>query len=111
VPADGPIEFDRYSLVLLRRGPRAAEYSGEELDRLQEAHLAHLRTMRERGVLAASGPFGEQPDETYRGLCLYRTELEETKRLAGEDPSVRAGRMAAEVMSWYVPKGTLAVRA
>ena len=36
------MELESYTFVLLKRGPRAAEYSGEELDRLQEQHLAHL---------------------------------------------------------------------
>jgi uncharacterized protein len=104
------VEFDRYSLVLLRRGPRAAEFSDDELGRLQEQHLAHLTAMRERGVLAVAGPFGEQEDDTFRGLCLYRTGLEETRVLAELDPSVRAGRMAPQVMSWYVQKGALVFR-
>jgi hypothetical protein len=36
-----------------------------------------------------------------------RTDLEETRRLAELDPSVRAGRMRVEVLSWYVPEGDL----
>jgi hypothetical protein len=41
------MELDGYSFVLLKRGPRAFEYSDEELDRLQEQHLAHLDAMKE----------------------------------------------------------------
>jgi len=42
------MEFDTYTLVLLlRRGPRALEFSDAELERLQAAHLAHLGAMRE----------------------------------------------------------------
>ena len=36
------MELDRFSFVLLRRGPRADAFSEEELDRLQEARV--LRT-------------------------------------------------------------------
>src|SRR5918997_38757 len=71
------MEFDTYALVLLRGGPRAAEYEGEALDRLQQAHLAHLAEMRKAGKLAVAGPFGDQPDETLRGMCLYVTGLDE----------------------------------
>jgi uncharacterized protein len=99
------MEFDTYSLALLRRGPRALEFSEEELERLQAQHLAHLDAMRERGVLLVAGPFRDQPDETFRGLCLYRTDLEDTRRLAEEDPSVQAGRMAVDVMTWLTKKG------
>jgi hypothetical protein len=36
-----------------------------------------------------------------------RTGLEETRRLAEEDPSVQAGRMAIEAITWLTPKGEL----
>jgi len=102
-------EFDTYSFVLLRRGPRAHEYEGEELARLQEEHLAHLSAMKERGDLLVAGPFSDQPDETWRGICLYRTGLEETRALAEQDPSVQAGRLAVEVFTWWTEKGALAL--
>jgi uncharacterized protein YciI len=101
------VEFDRYTFVLLRRGPLALEFDEDELDRLQAAHLAHLDAMRERGVLLVAGPFEDQDDETKRGVCIYRTGLEETRRLAAEDPSVQAGRMAIEAMTWLTLKGEL----
>ena len=101
------MELERFSFVLLRRGPRAHEFSEEELDRLQAAHLAHLDAMKERGAMAVAGPFGEQPDETWRGFCLYTVELEEARRLAESDPSVQAGRMAVEVFNWFTKKGAI----
>lgn len=102
------MELESYSFVLLKRGPRAAEFSDEELDRLQEQHLGHLDAMRERGALLIAGPFSEQPDDSLRGLCLYKTGLEETRRLAESDPSVQAGRMAVDVMTWWTGLGALA---
>lgn len=104
------MELDRYSFVLLRKGPRADEFDEEELERLQAAHLAHLGQMRDRGALAVAGPFSEQPDETLRGFCLYTVELEEARRLAESDPSVRAGRMAVDVFNWWTEKGAVAFR-
>jgi len=102
------MELEQYSFVLLKRGPRAAEFSDEELDRLQEQHLGYLAAMKERGALLVAGPFSEQPDETLRGFCLYRTELEETRELAESDPSVQAGRMAVDVMTWWTARGAFA---
>ena len=72
------MELESYTFVLLKRGPRAHEYSGEALDRLQEQHLAHLDAMREQGHMLIAGPFSDQPDESLRGFCIYRTDLEET---------------------------------
>jgi uncharacterized protein len=101
------MELDSYTFVLLKRGPRGLEFSDEELGRLQEQHLAHLRAMTEQGHLLIAGPFSEQPDESLRGFCLYRTDLEETRRLAESDPSVQAGRMAVEIMTWWTKRGSL----
>jgi uncharacterized protein YciI len=101
------MELESYSFVLLKRGPRALEFSDEELNKLQAQHLAHLDAMRELGALILAGPFSDQSDETMRGFCLYRTSLDETKRLAGSDPSVQAGRMAVDVMTWWTQRGVL----
>jgi uncharacterized protein len=97
---DLPLNLDSVTLVLLRRGPRATEFTEAELDALQERHLAYLDEMRRRGHMAAAGPFSDQPDESLRGICLYVTDLEETRRLAEGDPSVRAGRLTVDVMRW-----------
>ena len=45
-----------------------------------------------------------------RGICLYRTGIEETRALADQDPSVRAGRLAADVLTWWIAKGDAALR-
>jgi uncharacterized protein YciI len=102
------VELEPYTFVLLRRGPRAFDFGEEELEELQAGHLAFLDRMREEGHLLLAGPFVDQDDETKRGLCIYRTGVEETRRLIADgDPSVRAGRMAVEVMTWMTRKGAL----
>jgi uncharacterized protein YciI len=101
------MELDGYSFVLLKRGPRAFEFSEVELEQLQAQHLGHLDAMREQGHLLVAGPFSDQADETLRGFCLYRTSVEETRRLAESDPSVQAGRMAVDVMGWWTKRGSL----
>jgi uncharacterized protein YciI len=102
------MELDSYTFVLLRRGPRAGEYTDAQLEEIQRGHLAFLDRMREQGDLLLSGPFRDQEDETKRGFCVYRTGLEETRRLTEDDPAIRAGRMSAEIMTWLTPKGALA---
>ena len=104
---DMPADMERFSLVILRRGPRAHEHEGDEVAALQQAHLAHLDVMCERGALLVAGPFSDQEDETFRGICLYATDLDETRRLCEADPGVRAGRMRADVMSWWTKRGAL----
>lgn len=102
------MELDRYTFVLIRRGPRADDFSDDELDELQRGHLAFLDSMRDDGHLLLAGPFQNQEDETKRGFSVYRTGIDETRRLIAEgDPSVRAGRIAIEVMTWLTKKGAL----
>jgi uncharacterized protein len=85
------MDMDAFTFVLLRRGPRADEYSDQELEEIQKGHLAFLDAMHEQGHLLLSGPFTDQDDETKRGFCLYRTSVEDTKRLAEQDPALRPG--------------------
>ena len=101
------MEMDRFSLVLLCRPSNAPELPEAELDTLQERHVTFMTQMRERGVMVASGPFDDQPDPSWRGMCLYRTNIHETRRLAAEDPAVKAGRLAFDVITWCVPAGLL----
>lgn len=106
--AEPPGEFDAYELVVLRWPENRPPIDDELADRLQAQHLGHLAAMREAGCLKVAGPLVEQPDESMRGLCLYKVgSLEEARRLAESDPAVRAGRLAVEVMAWYTAKGAL----
>ena len=106
-----PPELESRTLVLLKRPREAPAFSDEQREGVQAQHLGHLRAMRERGSLVAGGPFSDQPDETLRGLCLYRTGLEETRALAESDPAVHAGRLEVDVLTWWFPAGTVSFAA
>jgi uncharacterized protein YciI len=107
--ADPPAEFDTYQLVLLRRPPTARELPDDEADVLQGQHLGHLAAMKRAGHILASGPFRDQPDEAYRGMCLYCVEsCQQARSLAEADPAVRVGQLEVDVMTWLTPKGSLA---
>lgn len=105
--ADPPDEIDEYTLVLLYRGFNPPKLSEEEGDRLQRQHLGHLEAMKRRGAMLLSGPFSDQPDETLRGLCVYRVGVEEARRLAESDPAVRRGRLRIVAFKWFTRKGAL----
>ena len=104
------MKMDRYTLVLLRRPPDAPHLSQEELDRLQEEHIAFNVRMRAAGHALLTGPFIGQPDESWRGLNVFRTSVAETRRLMESDAAVRAGRLAVDVFTWILPEGTLGDR-
>src|SRR6476620_9896560 len=103
-----PDAFDVYSLVLLRRPPDAPEMPDAELDALQARHLAYRSALRRQGVLVVNGPLGEQSDESMRGLSVFACDLSEAARLSESDPSGQAGRLAYDLMEWWVAAGTLA---
>jgi uncharacterized protein YciI len=103
-----PDEFEVYTLVLLRRPPDAPQMPNDELDALQARHLAYRAALRRQGVLVANGPLGEQSDLSMRGLSIFACGLEEASRLSDGDPSVQAGRLAYDLMEWWVAAGTLA---
>ncbi len=99
--------LEHRTLVLLLRRADAPAISDDEADEIQEAHLDFLQRMRDDGHLIAAGPVRQQPDETLRGLCLYRTGLDETRALAAQDPAVVRRRLVVQAMEWHFPEGEL----
>jgi hypothetical protein len=107
--APAPVAFEQYQLVLLKRPAGAPDLPAERREEIQRGHLAHLTRMWEEGHLLVAGPFGDQADESLRGAAIYRVgSAEEAHRLAAADPAVEAGRLAVEVVTWYVEEGYLA---
>jgi uncharacterized protein len=102
------VDLEAFELVLLRTPGGAPSYGQDELERIQREHLAYHARLREAGQVVTNGPVRDQPDPALRGLTFYRTgSLERSRQLAEADPAVRAGRLAAEVMTWYCPPGTM----
>jgi uncharacterized protein YciI len=102
------VNLEAFELVLLRRPASAPDYPAEELERVQHEHLAYHAGLREAGQVVTNGPVDGQPDPSLRGLTFYRTgSLERSRQLAENDPAVRAGRLAVEIMTWYCAPGTM----
>ena len=108
-----PMEFDTYWMVFLERGEKRADYTEEQRASIQTKHLAHLSAMKKQGYMLVAGPLEVAPDEKMRGLCLYRSDLEqeEVKKLASQDPAVAAGVLSVRVIKWWMPKGGLSFAA
>jgi hypothetical protein len=107
--AERPV-LEEHTLLLLVRPPDAPEISDGEAERLQGEHLAFLQRRRDEGVMAAAGPFRGQPDERWRGLCLYLVSPERALELAQDDPLVRAGRLTVDAWTWFTRPGEIGVR-
>jgi uncharacterized protein len=96
--------MSRYVLGLLRRGVRPSGMSEEEENRLQEDHLAYLRSLREAGDLIVYGPLTGDPD--FRGILVFRTEsIDRARELMREDPWVLRGALVLQLFSWFAAAG------
>jgi uncharacterized protein len=108
-PAAPPPNLEAYQLVILQRPEHPRDYPQDKLEEVQQAHLAHLRELAKAGKLLVAGPLDDQPDPRMRGIEIFRVgSLEEAKRLAADDPAVKAGRLEPVVMTWFTEKGALA---
>ena len=103
-----PDAFDVYTVVVLRRPADAPDLSDKEIDELQQHHLAYRAELGRRGVLVVNGPFDAQSDPSYRGMSIFACGPAEAARLSDADPSVAAGRLAYDVMEWWVRADSLA---
>jgi uncharacterized protein len=101
------MEFDRYTVVLLMTPRNPPELSEEATDALQDAHLDHLAKLHEAGHLLAAGPLPGEPGRKFRGISIFRSEPDQTRVLAEQDPAVRAGWFELEVLPWLTPAGAL----
>jgi uncharacterized protein YciI len=102
-PEVGGYEMTTYQVAFLRKGPKWTPAESPELQKLQEAHLAHIRSMAEKGKLLVAGPFTDGGD--LRGMFVFRVDtLEEARALAEQDPAVQAGRLALEWHPWFAAK-------
>ncbi len=101
------MEFDTYTIALLRLREDGPAFTEAELDALQDAHLAYLAKLHEEGVLLAAGPLPGAADRRLRGLSIYVVGPEEARKLGDQDPAVVAGRFTHEVVPWMVPAGAV----
>jgi uncharacterized protein YciI len=96
------MDYDRFTITLLVLREDAPEFTRDEEDVLQDAHLAHLADLHEAGYLLAAGPLfdGGTP---LRGLAILNVGVEDARALKEGDPAVRAGKYRIIALPWMVP--------
>lgn len=100
------MEFDEYVVVRLVRPKTRAPMTEEQEGATQDAHLASIHALHERGLLLAAGP-ATGPDEAVRGWALMSCDLAAAVEAWGRDPGVLAGRFVAQCEGWRVPAGMI----
>ncbi|MFI2101975.1 YciI family protein [Isoptericola sp. NPDC019693] len=100
------MRFDELVLVRLVRPDDWAPLPEDDVLAVQDAHLAAVADLRDRGLLLAAGP-AAGGDERVRGFAVMTCRVEEAQELWAQDPGVLAGRFVAECTAWLTPAGTV----
>ena len=101
-PEWGPMTT--YCVGFLYRGPKWTPGDSPELQKLQDAHLEHIRRLARSGKLLLAGPFTD--DGELRGMLVFAVDsLAEARALCDSDPAVQAGRLRVELHPWYGAQG------
>jgi uncharacterized protein YciI len=102
-----PLEFDRFTFLILRTPAGAPDVSDAEAAAIQDGHLAHLKAMHDAGQLLAAGPCPLGDDDPIRGFGIFAVSPDEAAVLMADDPAVKAGRFETEFRTWLCPKGAV----
>jgi uncharacterized protein YciI len=96
------MDFDQYTITLLVLRDDGPQFTRDEEDVLQDAHLSHLADLHEAGYLLVAGPLfdGGSP---LRGLAILNVGVEDARALKERDPAVRAGKYRVIALPWMVP--------
>jgi uncharacterized protein YciI len=96
-------EMTNYQFVLLVRGPSSRPMGEREIQSHQEAHLAYLKQMLDDDRAVVAGPV--DGGEELRGIVVLDVgTVERARAIMADDPWVRAGRLKAEVHSWWTTR-------
>lgn len=93
--------------MLLTRPVDAPALTEEQLNSIQDEHLANQSRLRDEGYIVAAGPFINQEDERYRGFTVLSVNPQRARELYNEDPAVKAHRLEFTAMTWMVPAGNV----
>jgi len=96
--------FDELVLVRLVRPDDWGPLPEDEELQVQDAHLAAVADLHDRGLLLAAGP-ADGADERVRGFAVMTCGVEEAQEAWARDPGVLAGRFVAECTPWLTPAG------
>jgi uncharacterized protein YciI len=90
----------KYVLAFLLRGDRVDEYTPEQRQEIQGAHMENIGKIAEMGKLVVAGPFFGNED--LRGLYIFDVQtLDEAKALTETDPAIQKGVLKMDLKEWY----------
>ncbi|MCH8823638.1 MAG: hypothetical protein IH984_09040 [Planctomycetes bacterium] len=93
-----PPSMCQYFVALLYSGP-SRDGDDAEVQQIQAAHRSRIKELIASGEMVVAGPFdgGE-----LRGMFIYDVaSMEQAQALADSDPAIQAGRLRAEIHTWW----------
>jgi uncharacterized protein YciI len=99
--------LEQFTLVLEKAGEKWNSNAPESPD-VMKAHAAFLKEMTEKEKIAVAGDFPVHEGGELRGVIIFRVTADESVKLAGDDPAVKAGMLKTEIHPWGTGKGVLA---
>ena len=96
------MKFQRLSIVRLC-SPDTVPPDSPDDERIQAEHIAYLKGLRERGIIALNGRVRCKDSPKFRGMTVYTVDVDEARAYALADPAVKAGWFEVFVDSWLVP--------
>lgn len=98
-------DLDQYQFAILKRGPKWTAEQTPEVKELMAGHMSNIQKMGSLGKLMAAGPMGKN-DFGLAGIFIFKAaSMDEAKKLAAEDPAIKAGRLGIDYCIWMGPKG------
>jgi uncharacterized protein YciI len=89
----------KYVMAFLKSDPNR-DWTKEQADSLQRAHMDNIIRMADEGKLVVAGPFFDGGD--VRGIYIFAVEsLAEAEVLTNSDPAIQAGSLEMELREWY----------
>lgn len=100
-------QFDRYFLVMLKKGPRWSPEATDEVKHNQKLHLANIRRLTLEGKMIIAGPFVSN-NHHFRGLFLFQANnAAEIEGWLDSDVVIQNGRLEYDIFEWMVEGGAL----
>lgn len=89
-----------FHMALLKRGPNWSSASTQDVQLLQQQHIAYVQSLLESGKAIIAGPLNDDGD--IRGIYVLRAKsADEARSWALADPAVSGGRLIAEMHPWW----------
>jgi uncharacterized protein len=105
-PAEPP-GFEQYTVVLMKRGDNWNPNAPGFMDMMKQ-HSSFVKQMTDQGNMAIAGTFPFSDQSELQGVAIFRVGAEQTARLTGDNPTVKAGLLKTEIHPWGTGKGVLA---